>query len=119
MFQGSMVAVATPMQIGNAPETPLDKESLAGLVEFHIENKTDAIVAVGTTGETKVLPIQNSELLRLNIGTAPVLSKVSNVKSNKIQVELRRPVCIFEGENVAISRRIAERWRLIGAGIVG
>ncbi|GFN41250.1 MAG: hypothetical protein YK1312THETA_820001 [Marine Group I thaumarchaeote] len=75
--------------------------------------------AVGTTGETKVLPIQNGELLRLNIGTAPVLSKVSNVKSNKIQVELRRPVCIFEGENVAISRRITERWRLIGAGIVG
>jgi len=31
MFQGSMVAVATPMQKGNAPETPLDKESLAGL----------------------------------------------------------------------------------------
>ncbi len=75
--------------------------------------------AVGTTDETKVLPIQNGELLRLNIGTAPVLSKVSNVKSNKIQVDFRRPVCLFEGENVAISRRIAERWRLIGAGIVG
>jgi len=27
MFQGSMVAVVTPMQKGNAPETPLDKES--------------------------------------------------------------------------------------------
>ena len=48
-----------------------------------------------------------------------MLSKVSNVKSNKIQVEFRRPICLFEGENVAISRRIAERWRLIGAGIVG
>lgn len=55
MFKGSMVAVATPMQEGNAPETPLDKESLAGLVEFHIENKTDAIVAVGTTGESATL----------------------------------------------------------------
>ncbi len=55
MFQGSMVAVATPMQKGNAPETPLDKESLAALVEFHIENKTDAIVAVGTTGESATL----------------------------------------------------------------
>lgn len=55
MFQGSMVAVATPMQEGNAPETPLDKDSLAGLVEFHIENKTDAIVAVGTTGESATL----------------------------------------------------------------
>jgi len=55
MFQGSMVAVVTPMKKGNAPETPLDKESLAGLVEFHIENKTDAIVAVGTTGESATL----------------------------------------------------------------
>jgi len=50
-----MVAVATPMQKGNAPETPLDKESLAALVEFHIENKTDAIIAVGTTGESATL----------------------------------------------------------------
>ncbi len=55
MFQGSMVAVATPMQKGNAPETPLDKDSLARLIEFHIENKTDAIVAVGTTGESATL----------------------------------------------------------------
>ncbi len=55
MFQGSMVAIVTPMQKGNAPETPLDKESLAGLVEFHIEQKTDAIVAVGTTGESATL----------------------------------------------------------------
>ena len=74
--------------------------------------------AVGTTGETKVAPIQNGELLRLNIGTAPVLSKVNIVKSTKIQVEFRRPVCLFKGENVAISRRIAERWRLIGVGMV-
>ncbi len=55
MFQGSMAAIVTPMQRGTAPETPLDKESLAGLVEFHIENKTDAIVAVGTTGESATL----------------------------------------------------------------
>lgn len=75
--------------------------------------------AVGAAGETKVLPIQNGELLRLNIGTAPVLSQVRKVKSNEIEVEFRRPVCLFDGENVAISRKIAERWRLIGAGIVG
>ena len=58
-------------------------------------------------------------LLRLNIGTAPVLGKVNKIKSKNIEIELRRPACIFEGGNVAISRRIAERWRLIGAGIVG
>ena len=75
--------------------------------------------AVGTTEDIKVQPIQAGELLRLNIGTAPVLGKVTKVKSKTAEIELRRPACIFEGGNVAISRRISERWRLIGAGIVG
>ncbi len=75
--------------------------------------------AVGMTGETKVLPVQMGELLRLNIGTAPVLSKVIKVNADIIEIEFRRPVCLFKNENVAISRRIADRWRLIGAGIVG
>ena len=75
--------------------------------------------AVGTTEDIKVQPIQSGELLRLNIGTAPVLGKVTKVKSKTAEIELRRPACIFEGGNVAISRRISERWRLIGAGIVG
>ena len=75
--------------------------------------------AVGTTQDVKVQPIQSGEMLRLNIGTAPVLGKVSKATSDGIEVELGRPACVFEGEAVAISRRIAERWRLIGAGIVG
>ncbi len=75
--------------------------------------------AVGITEDIKVKPIQSGEALRLNIGTAPVLGKVIKIKSNSIEVELIRPACIFDGGNVAISRRIAERWRLIGAGIVG
>lgn len=74
--------------------------------------------AVGSQEETKVLPIQKAENLRLNIGTAPVLSKVTSVKENHIDVELRRPVCLFKGSNVALSRRISDRWRLIGAGTV-
>ena len=75
--------------------------------------------AVGDSDETKVLPIQVGESLRLNIGTAPVLSRVEKIKSNIIETQFKRPVCIFEKSNVAISRRIADRWRLIGAGIVG
>lgn len=75
--------------------------------------------AVGTTEDIKVQPIQSGELLRLNIGTAPVLGKVTKARSKNIEVELRRPACVFTGGNVALSRRISERWRLIGAGIVG
>lgn len=75
--------------------------------------------AVGITEDIKVKPIQLGESLRLNIGTAPILGKVTKVKSNNTELELRRPACIFKGGNVAISRRINERWRLIGAGIIG
>ena len=74
--------------------------------------------AVGAADEVKVSPIMPGEMLRLNIGTAPVLCKVSKIKRGVARLELRRPACIFRNENVAISRRIAERWRLIGAGTV-
>lgn len=74
--------------------------------------------AVGAASDVKVTPIVPGELLRLNIGTAPVLGKVSRVKKKRVRLELRRPACMFENGNVAISRRISDRWRLIGAGAV-
>ena len=52
---------------------------------------------MGITEDVKVQPIQSGELLRLNIGTAPVLGKVNKIKSKTIEIELRRPACIFEG----------------------
>ena len=55
MLRGSMVAVVTPMKKGCAPDTPVDSAALARLIEFHIVNGTDAIVAVGTTGESATL----------------------------------------------------------------
>ncbi len=55
MFKGSLVAIVTPMKSGVTPDMAVDQDSLAQLIEFHIENKTDAIVAVGTTGESATL----------------------------------------------------------------
>jgi 4-hydroxy-tetrahydrodipicolinate synthase len=51
MIQGSIVALVTPMDESGA----VDKDSLRALVEFHIEQGTDALVAVGTTGESATL----------------------------------------------------------------
>lgn len=51
MFRGSMVALVTPMTDDGA----IDEKALDSLIEFHIENGTDAIVAVGTTGESATL----------------------------------------------------------------
>lgn len=51
MIQGSIVALVTPMDNQGA----VDFDSLARLIEFHITEKTDALVAVGTTGESATL----------------------------------------------------------------
>ncbi len=75
--------------------------------------------AVGTDAAAKVTPIQTGEMLRLSVGTAPALCKVLGAKDGNIRVEFRRSVCLFEGASIAISRRISDRWRLIGAGTVG
>lgn len=53
MIKGSIVALITPM----SPEGDVDYASLQKLVQFHIDNGTDAIVSVGTTGESATLPV--------------------------------------------------------------
>ncbi len=50
MFKGSIVAIVTPFSNGL-----VDEENLRELVEFQIENGTDAIVPCGTTGESSTL----------------------------------------------------------------
>jgi 4-hydroxy-tetrahydrodipicolinate synthase len=51
MFRGSMVALITPMK----EDGSIDDDALADLVEFHVEQGSDGIVAVGTTGESATL----------------------------------------------------------------
>ena len=69
MFTGSMVAVATPMN----EDGSIDFESYDNLIEFHIENKTDAIVPVGTTGESATIDHkEHCEIVSF------VVSKVAN-----------------------------------------
>lgn len=51
MFQGSIVALITPM----TAENEVDWAALDRLVDFHLEHETDAIVAAGTTGEPSTL----------------------------------------------------------------
>ena len=51
MIQGSIVALVTPMN----EDGTVDNDSLKKLVEFHIEQGTDSLVAVGTTGESATL----------------------------------------------------------------
>jgi 4-hydroxy-tetrahydrodipicolinate synthase len=51
MIRGSIVALVTPM----TPSGDIDWDALASLVEWHVECRTDAIVSVGTTGESPTI----------------------------------------------------------------
>ena len=73
--------------------------------------------AVGTQELVKVDPIKIKESLRLNIGTAATLGTVTHLKDHTVEIKLKKPVCMVSNNRVAISRRIADRWRLIGSGI--
>jgi 4-hydroxy-tetrahydrodipicolinate synthase len=75
MFQGSMVALVTPMH----PDGSLDRGALRRLVDFQIENGTTAIVSVGTTGESPTLDMEeHCEVIRLTVeyaaGRVPVIA---------------------------------------------
>ncbi|MGQ0659144.1 MAG: 4-hydroxy-tetrahydrodipicolinate synthase [Chromatiales bacterium] len=79
MFQGCMVAIVTPMRAGVAAETPLDHDALQRLIDWHVASGTDGIVAVGTTGESATLNVQEHiEVIRQVVqhvkGRAPVIA---------------------------------------------
>ncbi|MGA9666157.1 MAG: 4-hydroxy-tetrahydrodipicolinate synthase [Gallionella sp.] len=59
MMQGSIVAIVTPM----LEDGSLDLAAFRGLIDFHIEQGTDGIVVVGTTGESPTVNVEEHELL--------------------------------------------------------
>ena len=75
MFHGSMVALVTPMH----EDGSLDFDALKRLVDFHAANGTDAIVSVGTTGESPTLDMEeHCEVIRRTVeyahGRLPVIA---------------------------------------------
>ena len=95
MFRGSMVALVTPMQVDGS----VDYQSLANLVEFHIENNTSAIVSMGTTGESATLNMpEHCEVIARTVemvkGRIPVIAG-TGANSTSEAIELTR--CAQQG----------------------
>lgn len=69
MLKGSLVALITPMN----QDGSINYEQLRDLIDWHIENGTDGIVAVGTTGESATLPVE--EHLAVIVATVKHVNK--------------------------------------------
>jgi len=85
-----MVALVTPMRADGA----LDFAALRRLVEWHVAEGTDAIVAVGTTGESATLDVaEHIEVVRRTVeyaaGRVPVIAG-SGANSTREAIELSR-----------------------------
>jgi 4-hydroxy-tetrahydrodipicolinate synthase len=59
MIKGSLVAIVTPMNADGS----LDLTAFRSLIDFHVEQGTDAIVVVGTSGESPTVDVEEHELL--------------------------------------------------------
>ena len=72
---GSLVALVTPMHADGS----LDLGGMRELVDFHVREGTDAIVVVGTTGESPTVTVEeHRELIRVVVaqvaGRIPVIA---------------------------------------------
>ena len=90
MFHGSMVALVTPMNADGS----LDVPTLRRLIDFHVENGTDALVVVGSTGESATLDTEeHCEVIRLAVehcrGRIPVIAGTGS-NSTTEAIELTR-----------------------------
>ena len=74
--------------------------------------------AVGSAALIKVDKVRATETLRLNVGTASTLGTVTSARETAAELDVKKPVVVEENARVAISRKIAERWRLIGSGLI-
>ena len=73
---------------------------------------------VGSREELKVEKIRTNELLMLNIGTLATVGIVTSGRGDTVEIRLKYPAVAEKGQRVAIGRKIMNRWRLIGYGII-
>lgn len=77
MFQGSIPALITPMH----PDGTLDFGTFRKLIDWHVQEGTDGLVVVGTSGESPTVTVdEHAELIRVAVehaaGRLPVIAGV-------------------------------------------
>ena len=73
---------------------------------------------VGTEEEIEVQEIKTNEVLMLSIGTMITVGVVKSARKDEVEMYLKLPVCPIPDEKIAIGRRIGNKWRLIGYGVI-
>ncbi len=73
---------------------------------------------VGTKEEIDVKPLAKGEVLMLNVNSTATVGIVTNPSKKNTECILKKPICANLGDRITISRRVEDRFRLIGYGIL-
>jgi len=88
-------------------------------VHYEISLETHLLKrVVGTKDEVEVKPLAKKEMLMLNVNSAATVGVVTNPSKKKTSCLLKKPICANPGDRITISRRVGDRFRLIGYGIL-
>lgn len=71
---------------------------------------------VGAKDELVVETVKEREFLMLNVNSSATMGVVDKISKNKFHAVLRIPVCCTKEDRITISRKLGDRWRLIGWG---
>ncbi len=82
-------------------------------IELHLLKRV-----VGTKDEQDVKPVAINEILMLNINSAATVGIVIGLKKGIASCKLKIPVCANAESRVTISRKVGNRFRLVGFGII-
>ncbi|MFH1591323.1 MAG: translation initiation factor IF-2 subunit gamma [archaeon] len=93
---------------GMLPDTLIDL-----VLDIHLLERV-----VGSSQELDVEPIKMGEVLMLNVNSTATIGVITKLAKGKTQVRLKLPVCAEKGSRATVSRRIGDRFRLIGYGIM-
>ncbi len=119
---GGLVAIGTELDpsfvkadkmAGNIITTPGNAPPIRSILKLSVRLLENV---VGSEEITKVQPLAQGETLMLNAGTARTAGVISEIKGKEVTIKLSREVAARSNSNVAISRRISGRFRLIGVG---
>lgn len=121
---GGSMAVATTLD-----PTIVKSDSLTGslvglpgkLPPVHYQITLDTCLlerVVGAKEETEVKPLAKNEILMLNVNSAATVGVVVDPSKKKTTCVLKKPVAANPSDRITISRRVGDRFRLIGYGIL-
>lgn len=89
------------------------------IVHYQVSLETHLLErVVGAKEEIDVKPLAKGEVLMLNVNSAATVGVVVDPSKKNTTCVLKKPICAEVGSRITISRRVGDRFRLIGYGVL-